>query len=847
MNNKGISRRNLLKASIGAIISCNLDLNYFNYVGAQVLNENVESNFVRSTCSPNCTGACGYLAEVYKNKIITLIQASDYPDEIYNPRGCLKGLSMTNLIYGKDRLKFPLIRTGKRGAGEFRKASWDEALDYIADNLKRISKKYGSSAIALTIQVPGTGYVHKGAFVRLAKLNNWSIHHGYSQNGDLPMFWPMTFGVQTEELESAEWVNAAYTIVFGSNITKTRIPDAKQLIEAKKYGKVVVVDPDFCETTAKADEWIKINPDTDAAFALGLSKIIIENDLFDREFLQDFTDFPLLIRMDNLKRLKGREFPYLRTTISNLDVSEYRDVFVYKKDNQFMPMNPNKLEKTNATLDVDEIIEIGGTKVRVRSVFNLLKEQLTFYTTERVSKITNIPVDTINRIAKELTKRKPLHVIFGASNYQWYNGDLKGRAISLLPVLTGSIGLSGGGISSYAGQYKIRFDLSSWWSPDEGKLNWVPYLEFLQGKGKYYPENGIKAMIGGWGNPFEQHNMGNILRERALNNDIEFIVTYDFTMTTSCLFSDVVLPGTSWYEQYELVATVLHPYLQLQKPAIQPLFESKCGLWIARELSKRLNIKHKNYFPSDENENKATLKVIELLLEKGGYEVEGITIDKLMKGPVRLNSRAINNRQIPFYEQRTKRKPFPPISYPAKIKDTAQFIKSGRIEFYKEEDLFIKKNEQLPIHKDSFVDTEYNANPDTKNKYPFRFVTKNSLYRVHSTHSNNVMMNELQGNRPKVFINEEIAKNFNINRGELVEIYNDRGLLKAYAEIDPGCNQNTIIFEEGWWSKYLKGTSYNSLTYPWIKEIHEIYFVPGIWEATTTWNECLVNIRRLIK
>jgi anaerobic selenocysteine-containing dehydrogenase len=109
------------------------------------------------------------------------------------------------------------------------------------------------------------------------------------------------------------------------------------------------------------------------------------------------------------------------------------------------------------------------------------------------------------------------------------------------------------------------------------------------------------------------------------------------------------------------------------------------------------------------------------------------------------------------------------------------------------------------------------------------------------------MMNELQGNRPKVFINEEIAKNFNINRGELVEIYNDRGSLKAYAEIDPGCNQNTIIFEEGWWSKYLKGTSYNSLTYPWIKEIHEIYFVPGIWEATTAWNECLVNIRRLTK
>jgi len=103
-------------------------------------------------------------------------------------------------------------------------------------------------------------------------------------------------------------------------------------------------------------------------------------------------------------------------------------------------------------------------------------------------------------------------------------------------------------------------------------------------------------MIGGWGNPFEQHNMGNTLRERALNHDIEFIATYDFTMTTSCLFSDVVLPATSWYEQYELVATVLHPYLQLQKPAITPLFDSKNGLWIARELAKRLNRNYEKYF-----------------------------------------------------------------------------------------------------------------------------------------------------------------------------------------------------------------------------------------------------------
>jgi anaerobic selenocysteine-containing dehydrogenase len=180
----------------------------------------------------------------------------------------------------------------------------------------------------------------------------------------------MTFGMQTEELESLEWKNATYTVIFNSSITKTRIPYAKQLKEAKKKAKVVVVDLDFCETAANAAECIPIKADTDAAFALGSPKI------------------------------------------------------------------------------------------------------------------TNIPINTIKRIVIEITKRKPLHIIYGASNYQWYNGDLKGRAISLLAVLTGNIGISSGGISTYAGQYNLRFNLSSWWSPKEESLNWVPYLGFLQGKGK---------------------------------------------------------------------------------------------------------------------------------------------------------------------------------------------------------------------------------------------------------------------------------------------------------------------------------------------------------------------------
>ena len=509
-------------------------------------------------------------------------------------------------------------------------------------------------------------------------------------------------------------------------------------------------------------------------------------------------------------------------------------------------LNPERLDPSGATLDGEYQVElVDGRKVDTQTVFSELKKNLKEYTLDKVSSITDAPSGQIERVAIEAATNKPLHIIYGASNYQWYNGDLKGRALALLPVLTGSIGQSGGGMSSYAGQYRIRFNLKEWWFPTGGKLNWVPYLYFLQGKGKRYPKKGIKAMIGGWGNPFDQHNMANRLKDRTTSGDIEFVATFDFSMTTSCQWSDVVFPATSWYENYELTATILHPYLQLQQPAIQPMFESKTAFWVARELSKRLDPEFEKYFYPELDENTASQKIIEILLETGGFETKGITLDMLKKGPVRLHSTAPDDRQIPFYEQIHEKVPFPPRSYPPPLKATAKFLKSGRIEFYKDEDLFLKTGEQLPVHKETFLETEYRQDPEAREKYRLRFVTKNSLYRVHSTHSNNVWLNELQGHKPKVFLNEADARERSIHTGDFVEIYNNRGKTKAYASIDSGCRRGTAIFEQGWWARYLKNESYNSLTMPWIKPLHEIYFVPGIWTPTTVWNECLVDVRRI--
>jgi nitrate reductase / nitrite oxidoreductase, alpha subunit len=100
---------------------------------------------VRTTCSPNCTGSCGQLAFVRDDRVVKIQQAADFPDPVYNPRGCMKGLSFHHNIHGADRIQTPLIRTGPRGSGEFREASWDEVLDRIADEFSRIGRPTATS------------------------------------------------------------------------------------------------------------------------------------------------------------------------------------------------------------------------------------------------------------------------------------------------------------------------------------------------------------------------------------------------------------------------------------------------------------------------------------------------------------------------------------------------------------------------------------------------------------------------------------------------------------------------------------------------------------------------------
>src|SRR3990172_10214709 len=259
-------------------------------VGADPVPSILVDKVVRTTCSPNCTGSCGQLAFVRDGRIVKIQQAADYPDPVYSPRGCMKGLSFHLQVYSPDRITTPLIRTGERGSGEFREASWEEALDLVAAELKRIGEVYGYDTIHVFGQVPGSGYIQKGANYRAAAVLGMSHGTSFDYNGDLPMGMPITFCVQNAEHEAKDWANSKFLLLVGANPVETRIPDVHFLFDAAANGaRIVVVDPSFSATASKADAHIRIRPGTDAALALAMCRQVIEDGTWEPDFMRACT------------------------------------------------------------------------------------------------------------------------------------------------------------------------------------------------------------------------------------------------------------------------------------------------------------------------------------------------------------------------------------------------------------------------------------------------------------------------------------------------------------------------------------------------------------------------------
>ncbi len=475
----------------------------------------------------------------------------------------------------------------------------------------------------------------------------------YTWHGDQAPGQPWVHGLQASDCDFNDLRFSKLIIMDGKNLVENKLTDSHWFIETmERGGKIVVIAPEYGPPSTKADYWIPIRPQTDAALFLGITRLMMENKQFDPEFVKSFTDFPLLVRKDTLKRLRAHEvFPDYKSPLSEDGPSvkvqgftkeqhaKLGDYVVWdEKDNAPKAVTRDHVGKRMATSGIAPALEgtykiklANGQAVECATLWTLYQVHLKDYDLDTVADITRSPKDLIERLADDIATMKPVAIHQGEGINHWFHATEMNRAAYLPLMLTGNIGKPGAGCHTWAGNYKAALFQGSprtgpgfkgWVAEDPFHLTLdanVPGKEvhahaYTKDEEPAYWNHGDKALIvdtpkhGRKNFTGETHmptptkalifNNVNLINNakwayemiKNVNPGVELIVSMDIQMTASIEYADLALPANSWleFEGLEVTASCSNPFLQIWKGGIPPVFDSKDDLTILAGIGKAL-------------------------------------------------------------------------------------------------------------------------------------------------------------------------------------------------------------------------------------------------------------------
>ena len=699
---------------------------------------------LRTVCGMLESFRCGLQVEVSDGVITKVLPTGS--DDLTGRSACRKGLATAELVYHPDRLQFPMKRVGERGEGKWERVSWDEALDSIAVKLQEIARQHGPTSIAwMTFTIPelkpliGAGYSRLVSLTGGTDVDFWGCGDAAGPCADMA-----TFGTKLGEIYLHTLNDPKFGLIWGYNWAVTVTPFLPEIIDAKKKGcKLAVIDPRFTETASYADEHVPIRPGTDAALALGMIHVILKRGLQDNTFITENTVGPLLVRNDNGLLLRESDL---------MDGGSWDRFLVFDQSSgQVQPWDASGINP--ALLGTHTL-----SGIECRPAYQLLANLVESYPPERVSEITDVPAEVIQRLAVSYATEKPAAIFRGWGLQRTFHGDLSARAVNTLAAITGNMNLDIPPLEdhSHPSFYKPG-------GPNAG----IPLLSLYDAvsKGEPFP---IKALWGAGHNFMtSMPNTNKILREVLPN--LELIVVCDLFMTATARYADYVLPVTSFYEYTDI--SMFGFILQLQQKAIEPLYEARSDFQIAADLGRRMGFGQ--YF------NKTEEQYIEEILAALQPETEGITLETLKQGPAMIKL------------------PDPPwrLNTP-----------TGRVEFYVEK---LKEfGQELPI----YLEPSESVRSENAKVHPLVLLSTHPANRVHSSMA---MIPSLQkmDPAPTLEINPVDAQSRSIGHGDVVRVFNNRGQLKVHANLTQSIKSGVVNITEGWWpEQYIEG-QINNLTH----------------------------------
>lgn len=246
------------------------------------------TTIVRGACPHDCPDTCAMLVTVEDGRAVKVQGDPDHP---FTQGGlCVKVNNYTDRAYSPERVLHPLRRVGPKGGGRFERVTWDDALDEIAGRLQGIVAEHGPQAV-MPCSYLGTEGILNGMNVGDAFFNRLGAtiaERTYCDSGSCTAYF-MTLG-PTPGMDPESFVHARYIVIWACNMISTNLHMWPFVAEAQRRGaKVVVIDPVRHRTARHADWHIPIRPGTDAALALGMMHVIIEEDLVDHDYVDRYT------------------------------------------------------------------------------------------------------------------------------------------------------------------------------------------------------------------------------------------------------------------------------------------------------------------------------------------------------------------------------------------------------------------------------------------------------------------------------------------------------------------------------------------------------------------------------
>ncbi len=677
-----------------------------------------------------CVNKCAALARVEKG-IVTKLDPNPYSPKSKNML-CPRGNAGIQALYDPDRLKYPLIRTGEKGSGKFKRATWDEANAYIKEKMVRIldEEKDNRSTFLFCAGEGMAEHTFKG-FYQAFGSSNWLNH------GSLCLQTVVSgYGVTLGAYPSADLQNAQYIIMAGANRAEAFVtPDTMNFFKKTqgRGAKLICIDPRFSNTAAKADQWLPIRPGTDLAFVLALTYVVLEEKMYNLKYVETyFNDFDAY----NNHILSNQYTPEWAEKITGINAKTIREIarefMLYAPKAIYYPGRRSTFSQSDFQLR------------RAMAIFQALgggidtKGGLVFGKTLKLQEHESLAPLYAKAEARAIKKKDKVQQ--GEAGYE-------DCAI-----------VSGGG-------------------------SWIGWRNrFLAGKMPY----NVRGAFIYKHNPVL--NMPNSAKSIEMLKKMELVVVIDTMPSDTAMYADVILPECTYLERVDPVVTFggTEPCIAQRNKVIEPLYETKPVIEILRGLTASIS---KPIFEITKKYDEDVRMSIEDSSEEEVYAEFDLT-KPFIHSQEELNQQAVSKYEGAYEALKEKG-----IFYPNMDKMFKQ-LSANEYQYYPENDKAYSIANGKPktvsgkveCNLEKMADLGVDAMPTWKEHFAFvvpkgkfRLLTGRHAQFTQSGTSNNAMLKDLMAEN-FIWINKRVAEQKGIKFADTIEVTSTTGTtrLKAY-------------------------------------------------------------------